>query len=71
MVKELPRQAGSRESRYAHLLAGDIEVSEEAPSVATHAHSPSGSNAEERIAALERDLAELKREFDEFRRRFE
>jgi uncharacterized protein YceH (UPF0502 family) len=71
MVKKLPRQAGSRESRYAHLLAGDIEVSEEAPSAAPRAHSPNGSNAEERIAALERDMAELKREFDEFRRRFE
>jgi uncharacterized protein YceH (UPF0502 family) len=71
MVKKLPRQAGSRESRYTHLLAGDIEVSEEAPATAPRVHSPDGSNAGERIAALERDMAELKREFDEFRRRFE
>jgi uncharacterized protein YceH (UPF0502 family) len=70
-VLMLPRQPGSREARYAHLLAGDIEVSEEAPSAAPRAHAPNGSNAEERIAALERDMAELKREFDEFRRRFE
>jgi uncharacterized protein YceH (UPF0502 family) len=53
------------------LLAGDIEVSEEAPSAAPRAHAPNDNNAEERIAALERDMAELKREFDEFRRRFE
>src|SRR5690242_5281979 len=29
MVKKLPRQAGSREPRHAHLLSGDVEVAEE------------------------------------------
>jgi len=66
MVKKLPRQPGSRESRYAHLLAGDVEVEEEMPDAA-----PRGPGHEERIATLERDLAELKREFDDFRRSFE
>ena len=66
MAKKLPRSAGSREPRWAHLLSGDVESFEEAPPVI--AHGPSG---EERIAALERDIAELRREFEEFRARFE
>jgi|SRR5579871_30902 len=66
MVKKLPRQAGSRESRYAHLLAGDVEVAEEPTPAAV-----SAPNSADRIAALERDLADLRREFEEFRRRLE
>jgi len=66
MAKKLPRSAGSREPRWAHLLSGDVESFEEAAPVI--AHGPSG---EERIAALERDIAELRREFEEFRARFE
>jgi uncharacterized protein YceH (UPF0502 family) len=66
MAKKLPRSAGSREPRWAHLLSGDIETFEEAAPVI--AHGPSG---DERIAALERDIAELRREFEAFRARFE
>jgi len=67
MVKKLPRQAGSREPRYAQLLSGDVEV----PEQAVPAMAAPGPNQEERIAALERDLAELRREFEDFRGRFE
>jgi len=70
MVKRLARQSGSREARYAHLLSGDVEVAEEA--VAAAVLAPSRAHiSEERIAALERDLAALRSEFDNFRRRFE
>jgi uncharacterized protein YceH (UPF0502 family) len=69
MVKKLPRQAGSRESRYAQLLSADGDVTEEGtPEAAAAARGPT---PEERIATLERDLVELRCEFDEFRRRFE
>jgi uncharacterized protein len=69
MVTKLPRQPGSREVRYAHLLSGQVDVAEEA---APAEPAPSrGPGSEERIAALERDLAALRREFDDFRRRFE
>jgi hypothetical protein len=66
MVKRLPRQSGSRESRFAHLLSGDVEFNEEAPPPA-----PRAAGYEDRVAVLERDLADLRREFEDFRRRFE
>jgi len=66
MAKKLPRSAGSREPRWAHLLSGDVESFEEAPPVSARA-----SSGDERIAALERDIAELRREFEQFRARFE
>ncbi len=65
-VKKLPRHAGFKEPRYGHLLAGDVEVSEE-----TDAAPARGLGDRDRIAALEAGLADLRREFEEFRRRFE
>src|SRR5581483_1791845 len=72
LVTRLQRQAGSRESRYAHLLSGEVEVAEE-PAAASASNRPAvpDGHAAERIEALERDLADLRREFDDFRRRFE
>lgn len=64
-VKKLPRQAGSREPRYGHLLCGDIEAAAESAAPAGH-----GAPGGDRIAELERQLAELRREFDEFRAKF-
>jgi uncharacterized protein YceH (UPF0502 family) len=61
-VKQLPRQAGYKEQRWAQLLAGDVEVAEAVPVPAERRPSD-----RERIAALERDLADLRREFEEFR----
>ncbi len=68
LVTKLARQAGSRESRYAHLLAGEPEAAEE-PQPAPP--SPRAAASDDRIATLERELAELRREFEDFRRRFE
>ncbi|HST52516.1 MAG TPA: YceH family protein [Pyrinomonadaceae bacterium] len=81
LVMKLPRQAGRKEARYAHLLSGQPEVEEanegQASHVATRAHA-SRSNEGERVARLESEveslraeLAELRRQFDEFRRQFE
>jgi hypothetical protein len=67
-VQQLPRQPGFKEQRWAHLLAGPVEVAE-APAVA--AAEPRGPSDRERIARLETELAELRREFEEFCRRFE
>jgi uncharacterized protein len=72
MVKKLPRIAGFRESRYAHLLSGDVAVEEgavePAPSPATGRDDHAVA---ERITALEQELAQLRREFEDFRGRFE
>jgi uncharacterized protein len=65
LVKMLPRQPGTKESRYIHLLAGDAEGWE--PPAAT----ASGSTAEaERIARLEGELAGLRAEVDDLKQRF-
>lgn len=65
-VKLLPRQSGHKEPRWAQLLCGDPEVAEETATPAGH-----GPSTADRIAALEREVAELKRQFDEFRGKFE
>ena len=76
LAKVLPRQPGTKESRYAHLLAGDA-VELETPA---HADAAVESNPADagRIARLEHELAELRREFAEmkdqverFRKQFE
>ena len=66
-TKQLPRQPGTKEPRWAQLLAGDVEVAE----VAAPAPVERASGDRERIARLEVELAELRQQFDDFRRRFE
>src|ERR1017187_536 len=69
-VRQLPRQAGFKEPRFAQLLSGDVEVvEEEAPGASPV--SGRGAGDRERIAVLEAEVAQLKREFEEFRRKFE
>lgn len=69
-VRQLPRQPGFKEQRYAQLLSGDIEIAT-APEPAAHTDHERSSSDRDRIAALEAGLADLRREFEEFRRRFE
>jgi uncharacterized protein len=68
LVIRLSRYAGSREARWAHLLAGqpDAGVEEGHPSA-----PPAQAPIADRIAQLEREMAALRLEFDEFRKRFE
>ncbi len=76
LVKVLPRQPGTKEARYAHLLSGDVEVSP-ADSAAGVA-ATSSANSSERIARLEAlaenlqsEIADLKQQFAAFRKQFE
>ncbi len=76
LAKVLPRQPGTKESRYAHLLAGDVVEAEVPVAVATVVAG--GSQDATRIARLEQEVAELRRELGEvkdqlerFRRQFE
>jgi uncharacterized protein YceH (UPF0502 family) len=72
----LPRQPGTKESRYAHLLSGEIDVAQMA---AIHVASPSNSSGdderiarlEEQVAALQREVSDLKQLFEGFRKQFE
>lgn len=61
-MKKLSRQAGQKEARYAHLLAGEPAVEF---SVETSAPAPT------RVTQLEQDLQQLRSEFDELKRRFD
>ncbi len=66
LAKVLPRQPGTKESRYAHLLSGDVEVFEsklDIPAI-TNASSPDG----ERIALLEKEVAELRNNAADFQK---
>ncbi len=74
LVAVLPRQPGTKESRYMHLLSGSPPAAEAMPprAYATHAAS------DDRIGQLENEMAELRKEVTEmreqlaaFRRQFE
>jgi hypothetical protein len=68
LAVRLPRQAGFKESRYAHLLAGPPPIEAPAPAAKT---APGGSEpAGERLAQLEAEVAELRREVTELKARF-
>ncbi|MEW6380796.1 MAG: YceH family protein [bacterium] len=72
-VVKLPRQAGCRESRYAHLLCGEVkgEQGECGQGLPPPQRATLEVRAEnERIAELEQQVADLRAEVDELRRLF-
>src|SRR5450631_246657 len=62
LVKVLPRQAGTKESRYAHLFSGDVEGFE-AHTVSAKTGG-SASDEGERIGALEQQVSLLQGDVD-------
>jgi uncharacterized protein len=76
LVKVLPRQPGTKESRYMHLFSGDEaprEASFEstADSQASSGAAPSHSSAEaERITELENEVTSLRGEIETLREQF-
>jgi len=76
LAKMLPRQPGTKEARYAHLLSGDVQVPESAaaPVRATGAASHDDDRVtrlEDEVAELRREIADLKQQLEGFRRQFE
>jgi uncharacterized protein len=74
LVKRLPRQAGFKEGRYAHLLSGDVEVADAAPADSAPAERSTGERGpglQDRVAVLEAEVTDLKRQFEDFRRQFQ
>ncbi len=67
----LPRQPGTKESRYAHLLCGEVEnaVSPAAEVSRVVANGP--THLHEELAELRAELARLRGEFEDFKKRFE
>ena len=78
LVVKLPRQAGRKEARYAHLLSGPPVVEDEAEVQPSALPTRSRAGESERVARLETEverlsgeLAEMRRQFEEFRKQFE
>lgn len=69
-VMQLPRQAGRKESRYAHLLSGEPEITEEMLAPPREAAARAVFAEDERIAKLEAEVQELRVELEELKQRF-
>jgi len=76
LVVMLPRQPGTKESRYAHLLSGEINLEETASGSAPAALVSQGdqeriTSLEEQVADLQREISDLKQTVEAFRKQFE
>ena len=78
LVVKLPRQPGTKESRYAHLLAGEVHVEErevaprlEPATLEVRQENERIAKVEEELAQVRGELLELKQQFLEFKRQFE
>ena len=67
LVAKLPREAGKREARYAHLFSGEYH----APSAIESTGAKSAASDRDRIDALENLVLELRLELDELRQKLE
>jgi uncharacterized protein YceH (UPF0502 family) len=71
LVTLLPRQAGRKEPRYAHLFAGQPQLVAEESAPAPEAARRLVDETDARIARLESEMAALREEFAAFRKQFE
>jgi uncharacterized protein len=69
LVAMLPRQPGTKESRYAHLLSGPVESIAVPQTEAALENSAINHAHEERIAQLESEIAELRQELSALRQK--
>ena len=79
LVIRLPRQPGQKETRFAHLLAGEINLE----SIAAEFQSPKDvgagrqatgeriSHLEQEVERLSEEMQSLQRQFEEFKKQFE
>jgi uncharacterized protein YceH (UPF0502 family) len=76
LVIRLPRQPGQKEVRFAHLLAGPIDVeafveSERSAPVARRSSSEQIERLEQKVDALTTEVDKLRLQFEEFRKQFD
>lgn len=63
LIMELPRQAGTREQRYAHLLCGEPDIQPAtAPGAASRITETANPGLEQRVTELEQAVAALREE---------
>jgi uncharacterized protein len=74
LVKMLPRQPGTKEARYTHLLSGDV-AELESPAVPQSSGNSGDTNRfaqlETEVSTLKDEIASIKQQFAEFRKQFE
>jgi uncharacterized protein YceH (UPF0502 family) len=85
MVAKLPRMAGQKEARYAHLLAGEVAAAAAVPATETQRAAPRTeaavlevraenekvSRLEAEVETLRREVAYLREQFESFKKQFE
>jgi uncharacterized protein YceH (UPF0502 family) len=75
LVKVLPRQPGTKEARYAHLLCGQKAEWDAPPSVEQRVEASADNERlaqlEEEVTALRREMSDLREEVARFRKQFE
>jgi uncharacterized protein YceH (UPF0502 family) len=75
LVMRLPRLAGQKEARYAHLLSGPVELTEPPPRPARRDAMGTGDDRvaqlESEVTTLRQELVELRQQFTEFKKQFE
>ena len=74
LVSILPRQPGTKESRYMHLFSGDVEIQSLEPPRKTQTVNSENerlTRVEEEVSALRNELEAIKRQLAEFRKQFE
>ncbi|MDH3391961.1 MAG: YceH family protein [Desulfobulbaceae bacterium] len=75
-LTKLPRMAGRKESRYAHLLSGEVEAETEAPrpepaTIVVRRENDKILALEEELRQLREDFNALQAAFEKFRQEFE
>ena len=71
MVVRLPRQAGQKEVRFAHLLSGEVQVPEAVAETPRVSPRESREALEQKVERLAAEVESLKQQFQEFKKQFE
>ncbi|MGO8795673.1 MAG: YceH family protein [Candidatus Sulfotelmatobacter sp.] len=74
LVAVLPRQPGTKESRYMHLLSGSAPAAEALPTRTYSGHAAGDDRTdqlESEVAELRKEIAEMRAQLAAFRKRFE
>ncbi len=73
LVAKLPRKTGMKEARYAHLLNGETEITEEDKSeeMVQPVNNERIDLLAEEISSLKNEITSLKEEFEKFKKQFD